>query len=366
MLRSLAVTNYQSIADAEIEFGAFTVIVGENGAGKSALLRALGALCWNETGSDFIRKGAKGVSVNVETAEGQRVIWEKDARGARYALEGIGDVLDSREFNRLGSSVPEEIQQALGIRKIELDATTKLAPQFHEQGDYGFLLRESAGKAARVLAKLTKLDVIVTAQLECRRDLSRAKSEGEEAKATGARLETQLAEMPNTKLAAENLQLATANARELAELVGAAQQALRHEAARQRAASIADVEVPSAVQVGAIEDSLGVLFSARRAADALQRAQNLTQVKLPKEADVTRVATTIARLEEAASAVSAYGYSRTQLSILEKNCLVFESTFAGVQVEWDAAAAELELCDHCPLRQGVDGCGCEENLDADT
>ena len=364
MLHSLSVSNYQSIQDAEIEFGAFTVIVGENGAGKSALLRALGALCWNETGSDFIRKGAKGVSVTVEMAN-EQITWEKDARGgARYILSGAG--VAEREFNRLGSSVPEEIQQALGIRKIELDATTKLAPQFHEQGDYGFLLRESAGKAARVLAKLTKLDVIVTAQLECRRDLGRAKSESEEAKSTGARLETQLAGMPNTKLAAENLQLATANATELAELVEAAQAALLCLDARQRASCIADVEVPSTIQVGAIEDSLSVLFSARRADDALQQAQNLAQVKLPKEADVTRVADSLARYEQITAAVSAHGLSRTQLSILENNLQTFEATFVDVKTEWDAAVAELELCAHFPLRQGVDGCGCEENLDADT
>jgi DNA repair ATPase RecN len=353
MLRRLTVSNYQSIADAEIEFGAFTVIVGENGAGKSALLRALGALCWNETGSDFIRKGAKGVSVSVETAEGKRVIWEKDARGARYALEGIGDALDSREFARLGSSVPEEIQQALGIRKIELDATTKLTPQFHEQGDYGFLLRESAGKAARVLAKLTKLDVIVTAQLECRRDLGRAKSESEEAKATGARLETQLAGMPDTKLAAENVQLATSNATELAELVGAAQQALRHEATRQAAIRIAGVKVPSPVQVGAIEDSLDVLFNARRAANTLQSAQNLAQVKLPKEADVTRVAERIAAYEQLSAAALAYRVRGNAVTNAEGLLDEAEAVFTAVKAEWDAAVAELELCETCPLREGI-------------
>ena len=55
MLERIEVKDYQSLADVDIPFGRFTVIVGPSGNGKSALIRALKALCFNQVGHRFIR-----------------------------------------------------------------------------------------------------------------------------------------------------------------------------------------------------------------------------------------------------------------------------------------------------------------------
>ncbi len=367
MLLRLLVTNYQSIASAELELGPFTVIVGENGAGKSAILRALGALCFNETGSDFIRKGAKGVSVTVEVADGdpkltgQQVTWEKDARGgARYILRDAVDIHD-REFNRLGSSVPADITQALGIRRLDIDATTRLAPQFHEQGDYGFLLRESSGKAARVLAKLTKLDVIVTAQVECRRDAQRAKGDADEATATISRVETQIASIPDVAGAKAYLESAEAGAGEAHQLVTAIDESLTLDGDRREAARLAGVTVPSDVLLGAVGDGLSIVQQAQRHLQSLRHAEGIAGVRLPKDSALRQIGEAVDRCEAMGRTFmnhqSALARQLTSARALDDA----SQAFAGVQKEWDAVVAELELCDHCPLRQGVDGCGCSED-----
>jgi len=58
----------------------------------------------------------------------------------------------------------------LGIRCVEVDATTSIWPQVHQQGEYAFLIKPhlTSGQAARAIARLTKLDIVVKAQQLCK------------------------------------------------------------------------------------------------------------------------------------------------------------------------------------------------------
>lgn len=160
MLTRLQIKNYQSIKEADIELAPFTVIVGQNRSGKSATLRAIRALFFNQTGTGFIRRGQNNCEVIVDTDDHQ-IIWYKNKTTAEYDLDG-------RRFTKLAGGVPEEIQAALGVRAIEVDSTLTLTPQVHIQGEWAFLLDRSAGQAARALAKMTRLDVVVKAQQLCK------------------------------------------------------------------------------------------------------------------------------------------------------------------------------------------------------
>ena len=87
----------------------------------------------------------------------------------------------------MAGAVPEEVKEALGIRRMEVEAGSMTAPQIHSQFDSPFLIAESPSKAARVVAKLTRLDVIVSAQTQAARDLKRTSAD---LKAQRAALET--------------------------------------------------------------------------------------------------------------------------------------------------------------------------------
>lgn len=166
----LVVHNYQSIGHADLELGQINVIVGRWSLGKSALMRALNALLTNETGTDYIRFGEDECYVRVELSDGTNILWTHErASSATYDVtwpDGKG-----RKFDKLAGGVPEEVAQLLNIRPIVVDKDFQIMPQVHEQFDQPLLLRESAGRVARALAKTTKLDGIMQAQGYAVKDL---------------------------------------------------------------------------------------------------------------------------------------------------------------------------------------------------
>lgn len=178
-LSRVIVKGYQSLEDVEIELGPMTVIVGPSNSGKSALVRAIQAACFNQTGQDFITRGKKEAWVLLSFAVPDQpgmeegVIWSKKGTKATYELSDNYEG-PYREFTKFGTGVPEEIEEFLGITRIDIDGS-KLLPQFAGQFDSPFLLTESASRTARIIAKVTKLDRILTAAAEARRDIGRYK-----------------------------------------------------------------------------------------------------------------------------------------------------------------------------------------------
>lgn len=195
MFERLLIENYQSIARVEIDFGRLTVIVGPSGRGKSAFIRALTALCFNQVGQDFVRHGQQKARTTLTFDGGQVVEWEKARdKGATY---GMGD----QAYTRTGRAVPPDIEKALAVRRIEVDKGVAWRPQFHLQFDAPLLLTESSTLAARALAKLTKLSVLVEAQIACRRDKLRVERQRTSGEEEVNRLKEQLRGMPNVKQA---------------------------------------------------------------------------------------------------------------------------------------------------------------------
>jgi len=175
-LTRVRIRDYQSLADVEFEPGPLTVIVGDNDAGKTSIMRAIRAACFNETGSANIRRGQERSQVVLEFGDGVYVRWTKVRDGgAEYKLV-VGDGEEQR-FTKLGAAVPPEVQAALRVAEIEVAKDFRIQPQFHSQEEYYFLLDKPEGQAARALAKMTKLDVVVEAQQLIRTDLKRAKAD---------------------------------------------------------------------------------------------------------------------------------------------------------------------------------------------
>lgn len=197
-LTSLRIKDFQSLEDATIELGRLTVLVGPGDVGKSAILRALRAACLNDGADEDIRHGTSRCEVEL-FFDGQahrgdasvRLRWWKDrGKGGCYELNG-------KTFIKTGGAVPKEVAAVLGIGLIEVDATTELTPQLSDQHDQPFVLWETGSKRARILGKATRLDMVVSAQMTCKKELDQTKRAAEEASTTLADVEERLAALPD-------------------------------------------------------------------------------------------------------------------------------------------------------------------------
>jgi DNA repair exonuclease SbcCD ATPase subunit len=198
----LTLKNFQSLADCDVPLGPLTCIVGDNDSGKSAMLRAITAACFNQTGTSYISHGADRASVELVLTDGdydtQLLRWRKRREGGAtydlWTLDTNGEMHPGEEqrFSKLGAAVPPEVQAVLGIADIDVDKTYSITPQVHRQGEFAFIIDRSEGQAARALAKMTKLDVVVEAQGLIRTDLKRAKASLSSEKALVETLEQQL------------------------------------------------------------------------------------------------------------------------------------------------------------------------------
>jgi DNA repair ATPase RecN len=160
MIRRLRISNIGNIESADIVLAPFTVFVGPSRAGKSTILRAIRALFTNQTGNRLIKRGATQASVEIETGDGHVIRWEKTRNTSKYVLDGV-------EYTKLAGSVPPDVEKAVGIRPVPVDASLTLWPQYNAQGEYSFLLPDvgwTSGQLARACARLTRLDVVLEAQ----------------------------------------------------------------------------------------------------------------------------------------------------------------------------------------------------------
>ncbi len=289
MLERLEIDNYQSIAHAEIPLGRMTVIVGPSGRGKSAFIRALTALCFNQTGEGFIRHKQQKACVTLTFDGGQEVVWEK-ARG-KGAVYGFGD----QEYTRTGSKTPPDIEQALGIRRIEVDKGVSWRPQFHLQFDAPLLLTESSTMAARALAQLTKLSVLVEAQVECRRDKQRATRQTTSAEEEVVRLKGQLDALPNVRRTRNIMERAEKLLRTMAQTLATAKEA--DEIARDITGSLllADVTPPADGTMEALVERMETL---NRAFVAIVASETADDALATAKEEVTEAETCLAGVEE--------------------------------------------------------------------
>jgi len=206
-VKSLTVKNFQSVADATIELGHLTVLVGPGDAGKSAILRAFRALCLNDASDEDIRHGEKQTEVALTLEDGTVIEWwKKQKQGGCYRL-------GEKEFTKTGGNVPEEIASVLGVGLINIDATSDITPQLSDQFDAPFIIYETGSKRARILGKATRLDTVVTAQMACKKERDQAHREAETASSELDGVEAGLASIPDYEAlearadtVAENLQ----------------------------------------------------------------------------------------------------------------------------------------------------------------
>lgn len=165
MLEQLFIQNYQTHHKFKIDFDpAVTCIIGPNGSGKTAILRALRWVCTNQPGGDdFISWGAKGCTVKL-IAEGHTVTRRRSPGG------GVNEyLLDDAEFKAFGRSVPEPIENFLNLGPV----------CWQGQHDAPYWLSDTAGEVSRQLNAIVNLGIIDDTLAEISRMMNKARTRRE-------------------------------------------------------------------------------------------------------------------------------------------------------------------------------------------
>jgi exonuclease SbcC len=193
-LRRLVVENFQSHEHSEVIFGpGLNVIVGPSDFGKSALVRALRWLYYNEPrGANFIRVGARTCRVMVELDDGTAVTRLRSISGKKenqYILQRQGEekqvYVDLRE-------VPLEIVQVLDVRKMQVDERNSVELNLGGQLEGPFLLAENGAVRAKVIGQLGGVHILDWAQKSTGTDLRRLREQEGQLAAEIAGLESDL------------------------------------------------------------------------------------------------------------------------------------------------------------------------------
>lgn len=161
MISEVRVSRYQSLDQADIRLGRFTVVTGHTGSGKSSIIRAIRLLAFNAKGTSFIRRGEKSCSVILTCSdEGWGVRIRRAPRQDAYELAGQAQSgVETVTFTKLGGKVPDDITDLLKITELN----------FAGQFDRPYLLDASGGEVARTLGELTNVTILLNAAREAQR-----------------------------------------------------------------------------------------------------------------------------------------------------------------------------------------------------
>lgn len=170
-IRKIVIDNFQSHKHSEFLFKqGLNVIVGPSDSGKSAVVRALKWVLYNEPAGDFfIREGEKECSVIVEFNEGTVLQRYRSKSRNGYLLKSAD--MEEMRFEGIGSGVPQEISEITGIFKINLDSDSTSALNLGEQLEGPFLLSEKPSTRANAIGRLVGVDLIDDALRDVLKDI---------------------------------------------------------------------------------------------------------------------------------------------------------------------------------------------------
>ncbi len=204
-IKKLIIENFQSHRYTEIDFsGGFNIIFGPSDFGKSAIIRALKWVLYNEPrGTDFIRHGATLAKVTMVLSNGYTIIRERSRSKNSYIL--IDPEGKNMTFEGFGNEIPAEIIKAHGIPKYELDSDSSSSLNIGEQLEGPFLLSETGAVRAKAIGKLIGLHIIDKAIRNCNLDIRRENQIEEKTRNDLTEVETKLSEYKYLDMVGEKL-----------------------------------------------------------------------------------------------------------------------------------------------------------------
>ncbi|WP_055079196.1 AAA family ATPase [Lagierella massiliensis] len=155
----IEILNFQSHANTNLDFDeGVNVIIGPSDSGKTAVIRALKWIFFNEpSGTDIIKKGEDSAKVTLKLNTGFKIIRGRSKSKNYYEI--ISPENETQRFEGFGVNVPQEIINLTGINKIDL-GNMKKSLNIAEQLESPFLITDSPSIKANALGKLAGVDII--------------------------------------------------------------------------------------------------------------------------------------------------------------------------------------------------------------
>ncbi len=183
IIEKIILENFQSHKYSVIDLiDGLNVIVGPSDSGKTAILRGIKWVLYNEPSGDyFVREGESQASVTLFFDNKVRVKRLRSKSKNTYFLYDAYD--NESKFEGFGTSVPEEIIDATGIRKIYLDREFSTPINQSDQLEGAFLLSEKSSTKANSIGHLVGVNILDDAlrdSLKDNRNLSLKKKDREE------------------------------------------------------------------------------------------------------------------------------------------------------------------------------------------
>jgi predicted ATP-dependent endonuclease of OLD family len=164
MLHRIDIRNFQCHKDRgfNLEKG-LNSIVGETDVGKSAIIRALTWVILNRpSGFDFLRTGAKYVSVRLQFSDGTVVKRFKSKKTNKYVVNG-------KTYKAFGNDIPAPVLVALKLSSLNIQ----------KQLDSPFWFDLSPGQVSKNLNKIVDLSIVDEVFQTISKDLRKKKTEHE-------------------------------------------------------------------------------------------------------------------------------------------------------------------------------------------
>lgn len=170
-IEKVILENFQSHKNSVIKFdNKLNVIVGPSDSGKTAILRGIKWALYNEPSGDyFIREGESECSVTVIFNDSTKIKRYRSKSKNIYYLYDSNN--NESKFEGFGTTVPQEIIDKIGIKKILLDNDLSRAINLSDQLDGAFLLSERGSVRANSIGRLVGVNVIDDSLRETLRDI---------------------------------------------------------------------------------------------------------------------------------------------------------------------------------------------------
>lgn len=169
-IEKVILDNFQSHKHSVIEFDSqLNIIVGPSDSGKTAILRGIKWALFNEPSGDyFIREGENECSVVIIFNDGTKIKRYRNKSKNIYYLYDQSN--NETKFEGFGTTVPEEIIEATGIKKIMLDSDISKSINISDQLEGAFLLSERGSTRSNSIGRLVGVNIIDDALRESLRD----------------------------------------------------------------------------------------------------------------------------------------------------------------------------------------------------
>lgn len=154
----LEIKNFQSIKEAQLEFRGFTVICGKSNLGKSALLRAVESVLFNEWQKCYQRTNTAKTEISFSKGADFKVSTTKSKNDNSF-------VVNDKSIDKIGKDAPE---LPLNFNR-ELNISTQLEPLF--------MVAYKDTENTKILNRMFNIDRLETAQSLCSTDLRKQKQD---------------------------------------------------------------------------------------------------------------------------------------------------------------------------------------------